>query len=203
LKAATDSEVAQTIRALRRLGLEPVIEILKYGLTEREALLVEATAIDLLEIETLTNRVRGSGARVGSRGSVDAIAAMLNARPVTIVDPVILININREYRPSMDLQALYDATRSAWRVGTKRKEPRYALSVFRGVVREVFEIVEWVPGGTTMRVRDTDGRPRPRQGRWEFVGHVAEDRVRRRYLNRSVADYFKPGAQNPIMYVGC
>jgi hypothetical protein len=46
-----------------------------------------------------------------------------------------------------------------------------------------------------------DGRAISRSDRCEFVGQIADDAVRDRYLGRSVAHYFKPGAQKPIMYV--
>jgi hypothetical protein len=203
LKDEGESEKVEMIRALRKLGFEPRIEILKYGLTEAEALLVESTAIDLLDIEKLTNRVRGFGSRHGSRGSASEIAATLDAKPADITHPCLLININRMYRPNMTVHDLYDATRSAWKLGPKREKIEFALSVYGGVVREVYEISGWAPGGSTMKVRDADGRADSRSDRFEFVGQIADDAVRDRYLGRSVAHYFKPGAQNPIMYVNC
>lgn len=36
---------------------------------------------------------------------------------------------------------------------------------------------------------------------WEFVGRLAEDRIRRRYVDRFVGHLFPPGAQNPIAYL--
>lgn len=198
-----ESEKTAFIAELRELALEPRVEILKYGLSEEEALLVESTAIDLLNIDKLTNRVRGFGSRKGSRGAAGEIAATLDAREVTITDPCILININRLYRPNMSVHDLYDATRSAWKVGERRHAARYALSIYGGVVREVYEITAWAPGGSTMKVRDADGRPGARSDRFEFVGMIAPEPVRKRYRGRSVSHYFKPGAQNPIMYAGC
>jgi hypothetical protein len=203
LKAAGESATGRVIRELRKLGRSPRIEILKYGLTEEEAYLVEATAIDLLGCETLTNAVRGHGMRYGICGTVAEIAAVLAAKPARINDPVVLVNISNSYHPSMDLQALYDVTRCAWKVGANRSKARYALSVYRGIVREVFAIAAWLPGSSTMRACDADGHPRHPPGRWEFVGSVAEDKVRRKYIGRSVAAYLKPGAQNPIRYVNC
>ncbi len=203
LKSKTQSDKTATIGELQKLGIRPRIELLKYGLTESQALLVEATAIDLLEVGNLTNTVRGFGSRVGSRGTVEQVAAQLDAPDVKITDPVILITINKLFHHDMTLQELYDATRSAWKLGSKRETAEYALSIYRGVVREVFRIEAWVPGGSTMKSRDTEGRPNPRYDRWEFVGQVAEDPVRRRYLNRSVRHLVKPGAQNPIQYVKC
>lgn len=203
LKARGESEKSRTIRAIRKARLKPQIEILKYGLTEREALLVEATAIDLLDIRELTNEVRGHGAKHGARAKVEDVAAALAARPARIKHAVILINISRAFRENMSIHELYDATRASWKLGPKRERADYALSVYHGIVREVFEIASWFEAGSTMRARDVDGRPRHPRGRWEFVGTVATDDVRRRYIGRSVAHYFKRGAQNPVRYVNC
>jgi hypothetical protein len=39
-------------------------------------------------------------------------------------------------------------------------------------------------------------------GRSEFVGAIASEPVRSRYLGKSVAHYFVTGNQNPITYAG-
>jgi len=203
LKDGAESRKTGVINDLRKWGLEPRIEILKYGLTEDEALLVESTAIDLLDIKKLTNAVRGFGSKNGSRGSVEEIKSTLDAREVAIKDKVILININKLFRPNMSVHDLYDATRSAWKVAPGRHDPEFALSVYGGVIREMYSIEAWVKGGSTMKLRDKEGRPTPRQDRWEFVGQVAPEDIRRRYVGRSVSGYFKSGAQNPVQYVNC
>jgi len=203
LKDRSESEKVRAIDELAKLGLKPRIDILKYDLTEDQALLVESTAIDLLGIDSLTNRVRGHGSRHGSRSEVTEIAATLDARDVEVTHAVMIININRNYRSDMTVHEIYDATRSAWKLGPKRLKAKYALSIHQGIVREVFAIAGWLRGGTTMKGSDTNGRPRRREDRWEFVGEVAEDEVRKRYRGRSVSRYFKPGAQNPILYVNC
>jgi hypothetical protein len=199
----SESEKVSKIAELLKLGREPRIEILRYGLTEAEALQVESAAIDLIGIVKLTNRVRGHGSFGNDRTDVKYLNAQLDAKLADIKHPAILININQNFRFGMTTHEIYDATRSAWNVNPTRNGARYALSVFRGVVREVFSITGWVPGGTTMKVTDADGRASPRTGRWEFVGQVAEDDVRSKYVSRSVAHYFKPGARNPILYVNC
>ena len=79
LKDIAHTDKTQAIRELNKLGLKPRIEILKYGLTEKQALLVEATAIDLLDVMVLSNRVRGHGSRYGGRAEVDEIAAIPEA----------------------------------------------------------------------------------------------------------------------------
>ena len=96
---------------------------------------------------------------------------------------------------------VYDATRSAWVVGERRRElAEYAFSVFEGVVREVYRIAQWLPAGSTFNTR-SDGRGITAPNRWEFVGTLAEPKIRDRYINRYVGDLFTQGAQNPISYV--
>ena len=100
----------------------------------------------------------------------------------------------------MSASDLYDATRASWKLGPRRKHAKYALAVFEGIVREVYEITEWLPAGSTFNSRNPRGVSSPK--RWEFVGRLAPEAVRRRYLNRDVRRYFKQAARNPIRYAG-
>lgn len=121
---------------------------------------------------------------------------------VEVDDPALLIRINQLYRPGMSAVALYEATRGVWRVGDRRDGVKYALAVFDGIVREVYEVQEWYPAGTTRySTRDRDALPLA--GRWEFTGRPAPDVTRQKYVGRSVAAYFTKGQQNPLVYVNC
>jgi hypothetical protein len=207
LKDVRESDKAARIADIRKARFEPCIEVLKYGLTEQQALLVEATAIDLLEVDNLANGVRGHGCRVGSRAGVDQLMATLSASPIQI-DPqhaAVLINITKSHRYGMTPAELYDVTRSAWVVSLANAErAEYAMAIYRGVVREVYRIAAWLPDGSTLRVDDVDRkRDIEPERRYEFVGAIAEDDVRRRYVDRNVAAYFPRGAANPIKYVNC
>jgi hypothetical protein len=122
---------------------------------------------------------------------------------VDVTEPALLININRLFRYGMKPIELYDATRSAWKLGPRRERARYAMSVYRGVVREVYEIRAWLPCGSSLRSVDGEARNPVRSGRWEFVGLIAEAGVRERYRGGSVAHYFRRGSQNPVRYVNC
>lgn len=123
------------------------------------------------------------------------------AEAVNIVDAVVLIRVPRAFRPGMSDLALYEATRGVWRIGPRREDARYALAVYQGVVQEVYEIVEWQPACTTPYSTRTFDKSKV-SGRWEFIGKIAREDVRHRYLGKSVAEYFKTGAQNPITYAG-
>ncbi len=124
------------------------------------------------------------------------------ATPVVINDAAILIRIQRAYRPDMSAEQLYEVTRGVWVVGPRRSGAKFALAVFDGIVREVYEIDQWHPAGTTdYNVRPLEDVQRP--GRWEFTGTLAQETVRDRYVGRSVAANWKRGAANPITYVNC
>ena len=193
-------EVQKVLSELKAAGLSPRIELLAYGLQDAEtALRIEAAAIDLLGVGSLTNIVRGHYTKHG-RMPLEDVVAQYTQRPAKIKEPSILIRINRLYHYGMSPTELYDATRSAWVVGERREEVELAMAVFEGVIREVYRVTGWHPGGTTFNARYS-GRRSDRGKRWEFVGIIAEEEVRTRYIHRHVGGLFSQGAQNPIAYV--
>jgi hypothetical protein len=189
-----------TIKQIRAAGKQPQLDILAHGLRSADtALQMEAAVIDALGLPFLTNQVRGwRSSRYGRTPLIDLIA-LYRRRPVRIQQPSILIRINELYRPQMTASELYDVTRGVWKLGPKRERAKYAFAVFEGVVREVYEITRWFRAGSTLSSRDPHGVRSP--DRWEFVGRLASENLRRRYINRDVSSYFKHGAQNPISYV--
>lgn len=197
----TDCEKTRVIRRLRRQGKEPRIEILIHGVQdENTALRVEMAAIDLIGITNLTNQKRGFESGLYGRMPLDALVAQLAQPPVQIIHPVLLIRINQRFYYGMSAQELYESTRGVWVLGERRNDARYAMAVYDGIVREVYRIESWHPGGTThYTTRDDVQAPE----RWEFLGKVAEKAVRERYLLKSVRDYFPANLQSPVRYVGC
>lgn len=123
-------------------------------------------------------------------------------QPATITDPVMVIRIQRGFRPDMSAQELYEITRGVWVVGMRRDEARYVLAVYNRVVLEVYTVDAWHSAGSTeYTTRPYEHVHRP--GRWEFTGQPAPDDVRQRYLGKSVDGLWTRGAANPITYVNC
>ena len=118
---------------------------------------------------------------------------------ISIQEPSLLIRIPKLFRTGMSSRNLYDATRGAWKLG-RRQRARLAFAVDSGIVREVYEIENWHPAGSTQYVarkfENVDI-----QGSWEFTGRVASADVRDKYVGQSVADYFPRGARAPVIYV--
>ncbi len=102
----------------------------------------------------------------------------------TITEKGILFRINQTFNPAMDALALYEATRGAWVLGIRRKEARYAFSVHKKKILEVYQIEQWLPAGTTeYKTRDSKKFDK---SRWEFVGRIAEEAVRKKYVGRFI-----------------
>ena len=195
-----NTETTRKIRQIRKAGLEPRIEILAHGFEDSDsAESVEAAAIDLLQVTELTNRVHGKGSRKWGRIPLEDLIAIYQKKQIDITEPCVLIRISKAYRSRITPTQLYDATRSSWVVGKKKREQaKFALAVFEGVVREVYEISTWVEAGETYREDNPNGNFV--EGRWEFVGKVADETIRSKYRNGYVGDIFSHGARNPITY---
>ncbi len=180
------------------------IEILRHGLVENEALLVESAAIDLLGRAELLNRVRGHGVLQQGRMPVLEINAMYGA-PAVEIDPshrVALIRINRTFYPGISDDELYQATRKWWPVALVRREvgnwlaPEWAMAVYLGVVRAVYRIESWERPSASEIAED-----RKRRRRWGFIG-PRDQAMEARYLLRNVAKYTGT-SQFPVRYVNC
>ncbi|MCX7010755.1 MAG: hypothetical protein NTY53_26520 [Kiritimatiellaeota bacterium] len=194
LDDTSGTEKTVAISAIRKAGREPQIDILRYGLTDAEAALVEAAAIDLIGLPRLANQIAGhhesSFGRIGSR----EIIAMLSAKPVRVRHKAILITINRLYRSDMTAEELYEATRGVWAVGPRREKAEYGMAVYQGIVREIYRIHKWHRAGT-LAYHTRDYHDFRSSGRWEFEGVVATD-IRDEYIGNSVG----MSGQNPIRY---
>lgn len=119
---------------------------------------------------------------------------------VEISEPALLIRISQNYRDGGTSEELYEATRGVWVIGKRRSSVQYALSVANGIVQEVYTITSWHPAASTpYKTRAFSDVNYP--GRWEFIGEIAPALIRDKYMDKSVAHYFKKGAANPIMYV--
>ena len=132
LYEAGETDKLARIAAIRARGQQPRIELLRYGLTAAEAALVEAAAIDLLELGALTNRVRGHHPATFGRTTAADLIAMARAVEVPVSHPAILITINQLYHSDMSAQELYEATRGVWKLDrerARRAELALALSL--------------------------------------------------------------------------
>jgi hypothetical protein len=195
LEDQSETEKVARIAEIRKTGLEPQIDLLRYGLSDSEAALVEAAAIDLIGKAQLTNHMAGYHENSFGRITSQEVITMLTAKKVGVRHKAVLITINKLYRSDMTALELYEATHGIWRVGARKNKAEYAMAVYQGIVREVYRIEQWHPAGT-LEYQTRDSSSFQDSGRWEFTGSIADD-VRDEYVGFSVGK----GGQNPIRYV--
>src|SRR5436309_14838422 len=119
----------------------------------------------------------------------------MSRNEVQIDDPVVAININQTYRHGINDDDLYDCTRGIWRLNKDHAEKAtYAFAVYQGVIKEVYEIDKWFPAGSTKYLRRRFN-PTDLFERFEFIGRVAPDNVRGKYIGKTMP--IRPG-RNPI-----
>lgn len=198
-----ESEKIRKIKEIQSRGKEPLIEILVHGIDEDVAFKVEAAAIDLIGIENLTNAQRGHHSSTFGKIEVGTLEARYSCEELDaddIEDDVIMIKINQLYRNDLEPYELYDITRGCWRVNKeKAQKVKYAFAVYDGMVLEVYKIAQWFKAGEVMwSTREEDIELV--KDRYEFVGNIAPDSIRKKYINKSVASLFNKGSQNPIRY---
>ncbi len=153
------------------------------------------TANDTVEPEPLPVSDNTNGVNVESSSDSE------NIDHLDITEPSLLIRISRAYDADMTQEELYDITRSSWKVNHDRvQNVEYAFSIYQGQILEVYKVAGWYAAGTTFAERNEDALA---SGRFEFVGTIAEDDVRDKYINKSAKHLFKPGNASPVMYLNC
>lgn len=194
LKNSTKSDKLEKIRRIRTKGRIVRHDIIRHGMSKNEALEVESALIDYVGLAQLSNEVAGHAMDKRGKMTTDEIIALYRAKPIKIQEPALLIIINRLFKRNISPAALYEATRGNWVLGSRRQKARYAFSVYKGVVRQVYRIDGW----STAVARSSSQK---RQERWRFRGKIACEM--QHYVGGSVERYLKPGAQSPVRYLNC
>src|ERR1041384_6344954 len=176
----TLSDKLDRIRAIHAKGLEVRHVVHRHGLTEKEAIEVEAALIDYIGLTELTNQVQGYKSDDRGRMTVAEVIAKYEAPIAVIKEPVILIIVNQFFKRGMSDKELYEITRGKWAMGTRRNKAKYAFAVYKGIIREVYEIERWLPISVgedevirRWRPRNAKDAEVKRRNRWQFEGKIA------------------------------
>lgn len=186
-----ETEKLDTIRDIINSGNTVGHFILRHGLDEKTAFEIEAALIDFVGMQNLSNLQGGHYSSDFGLKTAEEISAIYEAEDLLTDIPLILININRLYRRDMTDKELYDSTRKAWVIGSRKEKAKYAVATYRGLAREIYKIEDWFP-------IDVNGKPR-----WGFNGSVADNEVRESLRYKSISSYFEQGAANPVRYLNC
>lgn len=174
----------QQILSILSSGLEVLVIIHRYGLTEPEAFEVEAALIDAYQ--GLTNDDSGHGA---DRGVVtrEELSKLAFAIPYTEPNDDYIIIKTTISTIMANNGDLYESVRKSWIANIERaKKYKYVLAVVNGIVREVYEVSKWYL---------FDGGPRI-----AFDGQPTNNPIQSLKGKRLPNIYMQKGAANPFMY---
>lgn len=201
-----ESRKLNRIREIERSGGTVLFLVHRHGLTEKEALEVEAALIDAYP--RLSNEVEGHHS--GGRGCMplEELIGVYDPPKIRIVEPAVLINIGQEWVRglSADPRKLYERTRRYWACAPDRHKAEYAFAVSRGVIRQVYHIEKWERHDME-HVQYDDGRAKTpthklkTRWRWSFEGTPAPEMAH--YVGKLVDPPREPGDANPIKWVNC
>ena len=157
--------------------------IIRHGLSEKEAFLLEATLIDYHNFinNKLTNEVSGHNSGFYGIKSADELIRQYNAPKLEqLKHNAVIININRQYaKVKHSNNAIYEATKESWVMDkNKISQLEYALSEYQGIIIGVFKIHKWYA------VKTEDNKI---NRRWGFNGEDAPKEIKDIYLNKSIA----------------
>lgn len=197
LETETTSDKYDQIRRIHSAGRMVHHVIIRHGLSEAEALGIESAIIDCARFfgHKLTNIVSGHHSIDNGLMTCEAIIGKYNAPKLeNLGSDTMIININRSYQRGSGFDGIYKATKESWVIGPKKRgQIKFVLAEYRGLIVEVFQVLQWYPKETI----DKKGKTKIR---WGFDGVVASGEVREMYINRSVAHVKEQGAANPIRY---
>ena len=147
-KQANEKEKIARIKEIDKSGNKVKHYILRSGLTNEMAEELEATLIDLLELENLgfkriiTNINRGIDHDERGAKSVEEVEEYF--APAIKFDPddkILCLNIAKSYGKT---KTVYEAAKEAWGLNEKRRNKvTHILAISNGIVRGVFRPTGW------------------------------------------------------------
>lgn len=193
----------ETIRSILLKGQRVKHCVVRHGLTEEDALEIEASLIDALNFigHNLSNRVFGHHSNKKGLMTTDEISRLYSAEPLTSIDSdCVIININKKYKRGFDYQAIYNATKEIWTIDKRKVNSiKYVLSEYRGLIVEVFEVVKpWYEKERGYN-KNAKKQNQTKIG-YGFNGVMAPAEIRDKYINKSINHVKKRGAASVIRY---
>lgn len=202
-----ETEKLATIRAIKNNNQKVKHFIIRHGLEENEAILVESVLIDFLtfkdfaEIAKIANIASGHYSFNQGIRTTEECEILYNCEELkkdNIRHQVLVININNTFdnkrnrknnNPDYKRPNIYEATRGWWVLDSNRaKKVEYVLAEYGGVIRAIFKPEVWL--------QDIENRGLKR---WGFEGpEVLDKEILDLYMNKAVPKI--RGMANPIRY---
>jgi len=175
-------------RKLQELFAEhrnPIVEIVQWGLSSREAEKTEAAMIEYFGLKHLSNRQSGRGTEKINADFLEYILRDEKLKENRNGTDVAVIKVGEGYRPGMSRFELYDLVRSSWRATNieEIEECDTVLVVLNKWVIDVYKFPVWEEAGATARM----SREEVVDGEYEFTAKFALPATRNRYIGKRIA----------------
>lgn len=192
----------ETIKRIQNKGMEVEHLIVRHGLDESTAFELEAALIDTVQYLNFKSTNLAGGHNSVEKGlmTADEIIRLYNAEKLdTTPTDTVIININKKYRRGFRQEDIYEATKSAWVINSKKiPNLKFVLSEYKGLIVEVFSVDKWYDVKSVQETGKNAGKVKIR---YAFDGRTANDEIRNKYINKSIAHKKKRGMASPIIYL--
>ncbi len=183
-----EKDKLKTIREIHNEGFKVIHLILRHGLSDDEAKLVEASFINFIGLDSLTNEQEGVNNYDFGIASAEQLAQKYSCEEFDDKDtlPFMIIKIRQEVLNERN-NDLYATCRYAWKISPQKAKDRIVLCVLNGIVKEVFAVEKW---------QESDIK-----WRYEFIGKVASKETRDLFINKRIPDHYrKKGMASPVLF---
>lgn len=138
----------KTIKSIEESGNNVKHILICWGITEKEAFLIEASLINLIEYispKCLYNEV--SGHHVHECVTAEYFDIMHGAKKITLEDfqhPTVIVKINKTFKYGMTEKEIYDISRASWAANFDRiKKAKYVVSIYHNLIVGCFKPDMW------------------------------------------------------------
>ena len=168
----------------------PEVDIIRHGLTEHNALLLESTLIDVLDVKQIANKVRGIDAEQFGLMSVKNIEEQYKGLKFRRTISAVCFKINKRWHKDMSAAELYESIRGDWRLNIERaSKAEYGIGLKDGVIRAIYRVNAWhvVSARTPTRYR--------------FDGTLCP--LMEKYTGYTLLDHPSHAVRGPLFYINC
>ncbi|MDG2465723.1 MAG: hypothetical protein P8N97_00730 [Alphaproteobacteria bacterium] len=191
---------SKKIREIMDEGKEIEYFILKHGLSEDEAILVESTMIDYAKFfhTTLTNENNGDDSDSSGLMTLDEFYSRNPIETLkNIPEGFVVININNRYKRNCSQDEIYEFANESWKIAKDRigdlSNPhiKYVLAEYKQSIVGVFAVESWY------ECPDSNGKMRYGFNRKMNL----DNNIKVQFINKRFPK--KGGQANPIAYSIC
>lgn len=206
LELETQNDKYDEIRKVHSRGNEVKHLIVRHGLTDKVAFELEAALIDTFKyIPKFKDFIKGNiqgGINSIEKGLMTSgeIKRLYNAEALyEIGGDCVIININKSYKRGSGENAIFDATKEIWDIKENRRNKiKFVLSEYKGLIVEVFKVEKWY--GKERYYNSNAKKAGQTYMGYGFDGEVADDSIRKKYINKSVAKSKTKGFSGVIIF---